>query len=54
MLMTIPYGERAILVGERTVTICDRILLREDYTTNEELMAAVDDAYQNYIRNFRG
>ena len=51
---TIPYGDRAVLIGDKTVHICDRILLREDYPTDEALMEEVARVYQNWQENFSG
>ena len=51
---TIPYGNRAVLIGDRTVHICDRILLREDYPTDEALMEEVARVYREWQENFSG
>ena len=53
-IQSIPYGDRMILMGERTVLICDQLLLIEDYPTQDALMAAIKQAYDNYKDNFSG
>jgi len=51
---TIPYGDRAILVSDTFVYICDEILLKSDYPTAELLMAKIDQVYKAYQANLVG
>ena len=45
---TIPYGDRAILVSDNFVYVCDTILLKEDFATTDDLMAEVKRVYEAY------
>lgn len=45
---SIPYGDRAVLVAENFVYICDKILLKADFETAEDLMKEVDRIYNEY------
>lgn len=47
-VQTIPYGDRAILIGDACVYICDKILFKSDFETPELLMAEVDRIYKAY------
>jgi len=51
---TIPYGDRAILVADNFVYICDEILLKSDYPTTEALMEKIDHVYKAYQANLVG
>lgn len=54
MAVTIPYGSRAVLISEKFVFICDRLLAKEDYPDEVALMAEVDRIYQDYARACNG
>ena len=53
-IQTIPYGDRAILVSDNFVYICDRILLKSDFESPVELMAEVQRIYEDYRSKCNG
>jgi len=53
-IQTIPYGDRAIMVSDNFVYICDRILLKSDFETPEALMKEVAAIYEDYRSKCNG
>lgn len=53
-VQTIPYGDRAILVSDSFVYICDEVLLRSDFSSDEALMARVQEIYEAYRADAAG
>ena len=45
---SIPYGDRAILIADNFVYICDKILLKEDFTAPGALAAEIARIYEEY------
>lgn len=52
--ITIPYGNRSVLVSDRFVFICDKILLKEDFATSEDLQAEIARIYEEYRSSCNG
>jgi hypothetical protein len=45
MTKLLPYGDRAVLVSESFVFICDKILLKADFESEDALLAEIKDIY---------